>query len=102
MEITDQRIDGGKPFDWGRASADYARFRDIYPPVFYRKIADKGLCCSGSRVLDIGTGIGVLPRNMYRYGAQWVGADISPEQIGQAKRLAAEEHMDIEFLVSPA
>ena len=31
MEITDAAIDGGRPFDWGRASADYAKYRDIYP-----------------------------------------------------------------------
>lgn len=28
------------------------------------------LCINGQRVLDIGTGTGVLPRNMYRYGAK--------------------------------
>lgn len=29
MNITVRNIDGGKTFDWGRTSADYARFRDI-------------------------------------------------------------------------
>ena len=28
MVRTDPNIDGGKPFDWGRAAADYARYRD--------------------------------------------------------------------------
>ena len=28
------KIDGSKPFDWGRTSADYAKFRDIYPREF--------------------------------------------------------------------
>lgn len=102
MDIIDQRIDGGKAFDWGRTSEDYARFRDIYPPEFYQKVADRGLCIKGSRVLDLGTGTGVLPRNMYRYGAEWVGTDISPEQIAQAKRLAQEAGMDITFLASAA
>ena len=83
-EITDSRIDAGKPFDWGRTSADYARFRDIYPEIFYQKITDRGLCISGQHVLDLGTGTGVLPRNMYRFGARWTGTDISPEQIGQS------------------
>ena len=41
MEITDERIDGGKAFDWGKTSEDYARYRDIYPPIFYRKIIDR-------------------------------------------------------------
>ena len=90
-------IDGGKPFDWGKTSQDYAKFRDIYPDEFYEKIVQRGLCVNGQRVLDIGSGTGVLPRNMYRYGAKWVGTDISKEQIEQAKLLAEEQDMDIEF-----
>ena len=60
MEIKDTRIDSGKAFDWGRTSEEYARFRDIYPEEFYRKITNRGLCVSGQDVLDLGTGTGVL------------------------------------------
>lgn len=97
MEIEDSRIDSGKPFDWGRTSEDYARYRDIYPEVFYQKVADLGLCIDGQVVLDLGTGTGVLPRHMYHYGAHWTGTDISPEQIEQAKRISAEAGMDIDY-----
>lgn len=90
MNITDKNIDGGKPFDWGKTSADYAKFRDIYPPEFYQKIIDRGLCTAGQSVLDIGTGTGVLPRNMYRYGAKWTAADISENQIAQANLLSGD------------
>ena len=34
-------IDGGKAFDWGKTSEDYARFRDIYPEEFYEKIVQR-------------------------------------------------------------
>lgn len=95
MDIKDIRIDGGKAFDWGRVSGDYAKYRDIYPEEFYQKIVSRGLCVQGQRVLDLGTGTGVLPRNMYRFGADWVGTDISENQIVQAKRLS--EGMDIEY-----
>ncbi len=97
LEIKDSRIDAGKAFDWGKTSEEYAKYRDIYPPVFYQKVADRGLCVKGQKVLDLGTGTGVLPRNMYKFGAEWVGTDISPEQIEQAKRLASEAGMTIEF-----
>ena len=97
MEIKDSRIDAGKAFDWGRTSEEYAKYRDIYPEEFYQKIVDRGLCVDGQKVLDLGTGTGVLPRNMYKYGAEWIGTDISPEQIEQAKRLADAADMKIDF-----
>jgi len=102
MNIQKSDIDGGKPFDWGKTSADYARFRDIYPAEFYEALTSRGLCTAGQQVLDLGTGTGVLPRNMYRFGAAWTGTDISENQIEQAKRLAAEQGMNIRFAVSSA
>ena len=101
MEIRDSRIDAGKAFDWGRTSQEYAKYRDIYPEQFYQKIIDRGLCTEGQKVLDLGTGTGVLPRNLYRYGAVWTGTDISPEQIEQAKLLAQTGGMQIDFKAVP-
>lgn len=98
MNIIDKNIDAGKAFDWGRASLDYAKYRDIYPEKFYDKIIERGLCVDGQRVLDLGTGTGVLPRNMYRYGAKWIGTDISENQIEQAKLLS--KNMDIAYYAS--
>ena len=100
MMIKDAAIDGGKKFDWGRVSADYAKYRDIYPQVFYQKIFDLGLCKDGQRILDMGTGTGVLPRNLYPYGGKWVGTDISAEQIAQAKRLSVGLDIDYEAVAA--
>lgn len=99
MEITNKTIDDGKAFDWGRTSGDYAKYRDIYPEIFYEKIVKRNLCTQGQRVLDLGTGTGVIPRNMYRYGAQWIGTDISENQILQARKLSEESNMDIQYQV---
>ena len=102
MEIINKNIDGGRAFDWGLISDDYAKFRDIYPDVFYEKIIEMGLCIKRQRVFDIGTGTGVLPRNLYKYGAEFVGADISEEQIERARRLSSEAGMNIKYVVSSA
>ena len=101
MEIKDDRIDSGKAFDWVKTSREYARYRDIYPEEFYKKIVDRSLCINGQRFLDLGTGTGVLPRNMYKYGAEWTGTDISPEQIEQARILATASKMKIDFQAVP-
>lgn len=98
MNIANKNIDNGNPFDWGRTSADYAKFRDIYPEKFYRKILERNLCTDGQSILDLGTGTGVLPRNMYRYGAKWTATDISENQIAQARILS--EGMDIDYHVT--
>ncbi len=88
MILHDASLDGGKGFDWGRVASDYARYRDIYPVSFYQKILDLGLCQDGQTVLDLGTGTGVLPRNLYAHGAKWIGSDISEGQIREARRLS--------------
>lgn len=98
MNIKDKRIDGGNAFDWGRASKEYAKFRDIYPEEFYERIAERNLCVKGQSVLDIGTGTGVIPRNMYKFGAAWSAADISENQINEAKKLSVG--MDINYFTA--
>lgn len=102
MDIQIQNIDGGKAFDWGRTSDDYAKYRDIYPEAFYAAILKRGFCQNGQKCLDLGTGTGVLPRNLYHAGAEWCGTDISPEQIEQAKMLAAANGLQIDFRVASA
>ena len=97
--MINSKIDGGKAFDWGRTSEDYAKYRDIYPDEFYEKIVERGLCVGGQNVLDLGTGTGVLPRNMRKFGAKWTGIDIAENQIEQAKRLSVGT--DIKYFCVP-
>ena len=46
--IINKNIDGGKGFDWGRTSNDYAKFRDIYPDEFYQYLIKNGICTKRS------------------------------------------------------
>ena len=102
MEMRNRSIDKGQVFDWGRTSKEYAKYRDIYPKEFYEKLAELSLGIKGQKALDIGTGTGVIPRNMYGYGADWTGVDLSENQIAYAKQLSQEAGMNIRYLVSAA
>lgn len=93
-------VDMGRSFDFGKVSSDYAKYRDIYPDSFYRKLLQFGIGLKNQRILDLGTGSGVIPRAMFHYGAHFTGADISAEQIEQAKALSSG--MPIEYTVCPS
>lgn len=95
-----EKIDGGRPFDWSKASADYAKYRDIYPMEFFAPLLENGMCGKGRRVLDLGTGTGVLPRALYSFGGKFTAADSAEGQIEQAKLLS--EGMDISYICSPS
>ena len=75
--ISHEDIDAGEVFDWGRASENYAKYRDIYPTEFYEKLIELEIGTRGQNVLDLGTGAGVLPRNLYQHGANFTGRCIT-------------------------
>ena len=87
--MQNQNFDHGKPFDWGKTSKSYAKYRDIYPEEFYERVYAAGIGLPGQEILDLGTGTGVLPRHMARYGAHFTGVDLSENQIAEARRLTA-------------
>ena len=99
--MENRNIDSGRPFDWGMTSENYGKYRDIYPQVMYDKLRHMGVGLPGQRIIDLGTGTGVLPRAMYRGGAVLTGIDITPNQIEMAKRLAETSGMDIDFRLAP-
>lgn len=95
-------VDGGNAFDFGRTSEMYAKYRDIYPPELYEKLYALGVGRAGTSWLDLGTGTGVLPLNLYTYGAEITGTDVSASQIDAARAAAGEKGASVRFLVSPA
>lgn len=98
----DHAIDGGQPFDWGRTSGDYATHRPGPPDSLFERLALFGVGLPGQRVLDLGTGTGVMARGLARRGARATGIDIAANQIAEARRLAAGEGLDMAFAVAPA
>ena len=95
-------IDHGKAFDWGKTSKSYAKYRDIYPEEFYERVYAAGIGLPGQEILDLGTGTGVLPRHMARYGAHFTGVDLSENQIAEARRLTAKAGLSVDYRACPA
>ncbi len=95
-------IDGGKAFDWGFTSKQYAKYRDIYPQELYNRLRELGVAADGTSWLDIGTGTGILPQNLYNPNAEITGVDISKEQINYAKQIAEKNGWNINYFVAPA
>lgn len=91
-------IDGGNDFDWGRTAKLYAKSRNIYPQEFWEMLHTLGVGQTEQKILDIGTGTGILPINMVRYGGEYTGVDLSSEMIEQAKIYAP----DVDFICADA
>lgn len=100
--LSNRNIDNGKEFDWGLTSADYAKYRDIYPKELYDRLRELGVAGDATAWLDIGTGTGVLPQNLYNENASITAVDITEEQIRYAILNAKRNGWNINYLVSPA
>ena len=96
------KFDNGKEFDFGKTSIDYSKYRDIYPNSMYEKLYELGIGQKNQNILDLGTGTGVFPRAMYKYGAQYTGIDLSEEQIKYAKILSEQQNMKIAYKICSA
>ncbi len=95
-------VDDGNVFDWGRISRDYAAYRPGYPEEFYELLFRLGIGIPGQKILDLGTGTGVLARAFARRGALVTGVDIAEEQLREAMRLSAGENLKIDYRISKA
>ena len=82
------QVDNGNAFDFGKTSEYYGRFRDIYPDMLFEKLYSLGVGTAGSHWLDLGTGTGVFPRKLCKYGADIIATDISEEQLEIARNLS--------------
>lgn len=95
-------IDGGTPFDWGRTSADYAKYRPGYPASFYELLRLMGIGLAGQRILDLGTGTGELAINFAAQGAEVTGLDLSEGQLAEAERAAGGKGVRVDWKLGAA
>jgi SAM-dependent methyltransferase len=97
----DNLIDPGRDIDWSRTSADYAKHRPGPPDSFFAKLQALGVGLPGQRILDLGTGTGLIARRLARQGAKVAGIDIATGQLVEARRLAEAEGLSIDFREAP-
>src|SRR6187397_2941811 len=98
----DATLDGGRAIDWSRTSTDYAAHRPGPPLRLYDLLAALGVGVTGQRVLDLGTGTGLVARELARRGAVVSGIDVAPGQIAAARASARAEGLAVDFAVAAA
>jgi SAM-dependent methyltransferase len=87
------------PMDFGRTAADYARYRTEFPPELFARLAALGIGTAGQRIVDLGTGTGVLARGFAAAGCAVTGVDIAPELLAEARR---RDGAAVTYRVAPA
>lgn len=88
--------------DFGRTASDYASHRIGFPDTLFAKLAAKGIGTPEQRLLDLGTGTGVLARGFARAGCQVFGLDIAPALIAESKKLDTQAGVRIDYLLAAA
>jgi len=74
------------PIDYGRAAEDYGAYRQGFPQEFFTRLHHLKIGLAGQRVLDLGTGTGLLAREFARRGCLVTGADFSAKLLAVAER----------------
>ncbi len=97
-----KNIDNSKNFDWGLTSFNYDKYRNIYPKELYDRLKKLKVAKSKTSWLDLGTGTGILPMNLYNKNSDITAVDISENQINYARDYAEKNNMRINYFVSSA
>jgi SAM-dependent methyltransferase len=81
----------GVPIDYGRAAEDYGAYRQGFPAEFYHRLQKLQVGMPGQRLLDLGTGTGLMAREFARRGCLVTGVDFSTRLLAVAERNNAGE-----------
>lgn len=77
--------------NFGKVSADYAKYRDHYPEMFFEQLGHRGISFEDAAVIDLGAGSGIFSRDLWKQGAQVVGIEPSRELIAEAVSIGESE-----------
>ncbi len=79
------------PIDYGVAAEDYGTHRQGFPAEFFHRLHAMRVGLAGQRLLDLGTGTGLLAREFARRGCLVTGVDFSARLLAVAERANAGE-----------
>jgi SAM-dependent methyltransferase len=96
------RHNGRMAVDFGRTANDYARYRTVFPPELFSLLAERGIGLEGQRLVDLGTGTGVLARVFAAAGCAVTGLDVAPEMLDQARELDRAAGVSVTYRVGGA
>ncbi|MEE3953461.1 class I SAM-dependent methyltransferase [Peribacillus frigoritolerans] len=84
--------------NFGNVAKNYAQYRNDLPDELLESLKLRGIDFNNKKVLDLGSGTGVLSRALHNAGAVVVGVEPSAELIEQAKVIDKSEGNLIEYI----
>lgn len=88
--------------DFGRTARDYARYRTVFPAELFARLAALNVGLPGHRVVDLGTGTGVLARGFAAAGCRVTGVDVAPEMLAQTRDQDADIGLAVTYRLAAA
>lgn len=88
--------------DLRRYFDDYGRYRVEYPDQFFERLERLGIGQPGQRVLDLGTGTGILARGFARRQCLTSGLDSSAAMLDKASQLDQASGVAVNYIVAAA
>ncbi len=89
--------------DFSKTASDYGRHRAGFPDSLFERLrTEYGVGLPGQELVDLGTGTGTLARGFAARGCRVLGIDPGEGMLGEAKRLAVEGGLEIDFRVGRA
>ena len=88
--------------DFAKTAKDYAKHRVGFPSSFFDRLEKEGWLKPECAALDLGTGTGLVAREMAARGAHVVGLDQAGSLLREAQRLDETAGVSVEYIEAPA
>ena len=88
--------------NFGKAAADYGKFRAGFPDSLFDRLRPFGVGLPGQHIVDLGTGTGTLARGFALRGCTVTGIDPDARMLAQARELDAQAGAQVTYLESTA